>query len=499
MKIIIQAGGRGSRLEGLTINKPKCLVAIDNFPIIFHLFKKFPNAEFSIIADYKIEVLEKYLKIFASEYNYKIIKATKSGTISGIKEVISNFKQDEQFMIIWCDLILGNDFKIPKKGNWIGISNDFECRWSYINDKFIKQPSKENGVAGLFVFENKKPLKNIIEEGAFVDWLQKQNIVFKRLNLKGTKEIGTLLSYSDNSQNTPRYRVFNKFEFKDDIVIKTPIDEQGKKIAQDEINWYKHVQKLGFNNIPIIYEYQPLKMKRVQGKNIFEYENLNINQKKEIIKNIIDTIKSLHNLEPKKPINIDDCYNIYYKKTFNRLSKVQDIIPFTDKKFININGKNYKNPIFYKDKIEKIIKNNYPENFNLIHGDTTFSNIMFDLFEEKAILIDPRGYFGNTKLYGDCDYDWAKLYYSINGCYDNFNRKKFNLKINPNNIEFLINKNEWTDMEDYFFENLPEINKYKIKLLHGLIWLSLTTYIWEDYDSICGAFYQGIIKLNEII
>ena len=59
MKIIIQAGGRGSRLEGLTYNKPKCLVAINNFPIIFHLFKKFPDCEFSIIADYKIEVLEK--------------------------------------------------------------------------------------------------------------------------------------------------------------------------------------------------------------------------------------------------------------------------------------------------------------------------------------------------------------------------------------------------------------------------------------------------------
>jgi choline kinase len=33
--IIIQAGGRGSRLEFLTVNKPKCLVSIDNLPVIF--------------------------------------------------------------------------------------------------------------------------------------------------------------------------------------------------------------------------------------------------------------------------------------------------------------------------------------------------------------------------------------------------------------------------------------------------------------------------------
>ena len=82
MKIIIQAGGKGTRLEGLTRNKPKCIVPVENLPIIFYAFQKFKNAEFKIIADYKIDVLKKYLKAFASEYDYKIIKATKCGTVS---------------------------------------------------------------------------------------------------------------------------------------------------------------------------------------------------------------------------------------------------------------------------------------------------------------------------------------------------------------------------------------------------------------------------------
>ena len=54
-------------------------------------------------------------------------------------------------------------------------------------------------------------------------------------------------------------------------------------------------------------------------------------------------------------------------------------------------------------------------------------------------------------------------------------------------------------MEDYFFDCLPNINKNKIKLLHAIIWLSLTSYAWEDYDSICGAFYNGIAKLGEVL
>jgi len=60
--IVIQAGGRGSRLETLTINKPKCLVPIENKPLIFHLFEKFQNKKFIIICDYKSDVLDKYLK-----------------------------------------------------------------------------------------------------------------------------------------------------------------------------------------------------------------------------------------------------------------------------------------------------------------------------------------------------------------------------------------------------------------------------------------------------
>lgn len=79
MKIIIQAGGKGTRLEWLTRNKPKCLVPVNNLPIIFYAFQKFKDAEFTIIADYKADVLKKYLNTFASSYCYKIINITGGG------------------------------------------------------------------------------------------------------------------------------------------------------------------------------------------------------------------------------------------------------------------------------------------------------------------------------------------------------------------------------------------------------------------------------------
>ncbi len=500
MKIIIQAGGKGTRLEGLTRNKPKCIVPVNNLPIIFYAFNKFKDCEFTIISDYKTDVLEKYLTAFAGQYKYNIVRADKSGTISGIKEAIKKIDPDESFMIMWCDLILSDNFKFPdKKGNYIGISKDFECRWSYINNKFVMEASKENGVAGLFIFENKKLLDNIPEEGAFVPWIQTQNIDFNRINLYGTKEIGTLLSYSDNNNSTPRCRPFNSMEFEGDVVIKKPVNEQGKKIASDEIAWYKYVKELGFENIPVIYEYSPLKMKKIIGKNIFEYDCLSYGQKSDILIKLVETLKKLHNLENRLPAVEADVVSNYLDKTFDRLSKIEKLVPFANQEFIKINGTYYKNIFFYKDKLIKKVMELIPKYFCLIHGDCTFSNLMFDTFNMQVILIDPRGYFGNTKLFGDEDYDWAKLYYSINGDYDQFNRKKFILDIKNDEVYLSINSNKWHDMEKLFFELLEGINKEKIKLLHAIIWLSLTTYAWEDYDSVCGAFYNGLIKLNEVI
>ena len=117
------------------------------------------------------------------------------------------------------------------------------------------------------------------------------------------------------------------------------------------------------------------------------------------------------------------------------------------------------------------------------------------------MLIDPRGYFGYKELYGDPLYDWAKLYYSIIGNYDQFNLKRFRLSIGQNaeeGVELQIESNHWEDMEADFFA-MTGTKPEEIRLLHAVIWLSLTTYAWQDYDSICGAFYNGLYYLEEVL
>lgn len=498
--IIVQAGGKGTRLETLTTNKPKALVPVDNLPMIFHLFKKYPGSKFIIIADYKKDVLKKYLHAFA-KVDYEVIDAKGKGTCSGIKDSLTLIPDNTQFMLIWCDLVLSGlqqDNLLQDDINYLGISRDFPCRWSYRDNMFIEEPSSENGVAGLFIFKNKAEIADVPAEGEFVRYLSTKALAFERLNMFGGLEIGTMLSYFQNELNKPKCRPFNKMEFKGDIVLKYPLNEQGQKLAADEIAWYKKVTALGYTNIPKIYGYDPLVMEKIKGQNVFEYAFLTKGFKKALLGRIITALKDLHNLVAPISANTDDCENNYLTKTFDRLATVYDLVPFAKDDFVIINGKKCANIFAIKDKIIADMRTMYPKEFHLIHGDCTFHNMMIETDGVRPILIDPRGYFGKTKFYGDVDYDWAKLYYSLVGNYDQFNRKNFSLDIKEKEVELMIVSNNWQDLAQDFFD-MTGADKKKIKLLHAIIWLSLTTYAWEDYDAICGAFYKGLLELQEYL
>lgn len=492
--IIVQAGGKGTRLEYLTRNKPKALVPIRNLPMLFHLFNLFPDKKFIIIGDYKKEVLKKYLNVFA-KVNYEVVDASGVGTCGGISASLEKIPDNKSFMLIWSDLVLSPNFKLPEEtANYVGISKDFECRWSHKENNFIEEKSSENGVAGLFIFKDKKSILDVPSEGEFVKYLKDKDIDFQRLELRGTCEFGLLEEY--NKLEVDKCRPFNKITIKDGKFIKEYVDKQGEELASKEINWYKKVKELGFTAIPKISNYEPLTMELIDGKNIYEYDDIPLEEKRSILKQIVAELNKLHNLA-KTEVDMDSVIESYITKTFDRINKIQDLVPFANDEFITINGKKCRNVFFYKDELINKLKQIKVDNFCLIHGDCTFSNMMLDK-NKNPILIDPRGYFGKTLLYGDPNYDWAKLYYSLVGDYDKFNLKKFRLEINDKDVNLEIETNGWKDLESDFF-TLTKTDPNDIKLLHAVIWLSLTTYAWQDYDSICGAFYNGLKYLEEVL
>lgn len=496
--IIVQAGGKGSRLGFLTKNKCKALLPVENLPMIFHLFKKFPDAQFIVIGDYKYDVLEKYLMTFAT-VSYTLVNANnRKGTCGGIDKALEHLPPNTPFLLIWSDLILADSFALPTEdGNYIGIAKDFQCRWSYSEGFLREVPSAAQGVAGLFVFSSKSTLEGLSPEGEFVRWLCEQKIAFQELPLMGTKEFGLLEDY----QKLPakRCRPFNRITDEGEYICKEGIDKQGRELAKQEIAWYKKLQGCRFSAIPQIHSFSPLRMEKIKGKNVYEYSNLSREDKLGVLRSIINSLRTIHAFEgiASDQTSYEDAY---IGKTFTRLQKVRKLIPFADDEKIIVNGRRCRNAFFHREEIREIIYAYVPEQFRLLHGDCTFSNIMLRDTGLSPVFIDPRGYFGTTELCGDTAYEWAKLYYSLVGNYDQFNLKRFTLEIDEKRVNLRIASNGWEFLEDEFFSILEgEVTKEQIKLIHSIIWLSLTTYAWEDYDSICGAFYNGLYYLEEVL
>ena len=87
------------------------------------------------------------------------------------------------------------------------------------------------------------------------------------------------------------------------------------------------------------------------------------------------------------------------------------------------------------------------------------------------------------------------------GNYNQFNLKRFRLIIGDTpevGVTLNILSNHWEDLEGAFFD-MTGASKEEIKLLHAIIWLSLTTYAWQDYDSICCSFYNGLYYLEDVL
>ena len=493
--IIIQAGGKGTRLKALTVNKPKAIVSVDNLPIIYHLFRKFPDKKFIIIGDYLKNVLEKYLESFPEVECIVVGTDGNTGTCSGMGAALSIIPPKTRFMIIWSDLILGENFKMPDdEKEYIGISESFECRWSYVDKQFVENKSTSDGVAGLFIFNDKSAISDVPKSGEFVKWLQFKQYNFERLGLGGTAEYGLLEKIKP--QESGKCRPFNAMKEIEGKLVKIGIDDQGRKLAIREKNWYNHVKDMGIS-IPKIYSLEPFTMELIPGKNVFEYV-LTIDEKRAILQKIIQGLEALHEHDKSYP----DLFSIkkaYFDKTIDRISKVRNLIPLANQEIIVVNGKRCRNVFFHIDELREKILNIPVGEFCLIHGDCTFSNIMLRNGLDP-IFIDPRGYFGNCELIGDPNYDWAKLYYSLYGDYDQFNLGRFTLTINGENVHLEIKSNEWRCLETDFIKMLPKnVDINTIRLIHAIIWLSLTTYAWNDYDSICGSFYNGLYYLEDVL
>lgn len=111
--VVINAGGKGTRLEPYTKILPKPLIPVGENPIIEHILQRFVNYgcdEFAIIVNYKKELMKAYFADCEQKYNITWYNEEKPlGTGGGLCYLKG--KLDQTFFFTNCDNLLLADYE----------------------------------------------------------------------------------------------------------------------------------------------------------------------------------------------------------------------------------------------------------------------------------------------------------------------------------------------------------------------------------------------------
>ena len=111
--VVINAGGRGTRLDPFTRVLPKPLIPVGDLPIIEHIMQQYQKLgcdEFSVIVNYKKELIKTYFR--ESENQYKVTwfdETNPLGTGGGLS--LLKGKLDRTFFFTSCDTLLLSDYE----------------------------------------------------------------------------------------------------------------------------------------------------------------------------------------------------------------------------------------------------------------------------------------------------------------------------------------------------------------------------------------------------
>ena len=485
--VVIVASGQGTRLYPLTKYIPKVLVTFKNKPFIEHMIEYWQQFSKNIIVIYNKEY-DSLMKFYCNKYkNFTTIYFNEvTGTADTINKSITNEYYNKNILFTWCDILPEDKIDVNKLTNTTIFTYGKECRYCAYNNKIEK--CKEGNIIGLYYIKNYKGIQKYVLGEDICDVFVKNFGNFNTYQLYNLTDVGDmpkLLKYITNDYQT---RFFNKLTTENDFIIKESVNEQGNEIIKKEINWYTNIDK--FNFIPSfekVDEYK-FKMSRLDAKPLYKLFNESSLEKKRIYLGLIyDNLNLLHQktIQVSNDTVIEDILIESKTKILDRIEKIKPLLNYFDIKYVN----NIKVDDFTSvlSELQDILLKNLPSEYSFIHGDCQFSNILGT--DDKIYFIDPRGYFGRTLLYGDRDYDYAKVLYALTG-YDAFNNNElFSFELENQNLVFEIKNN--------LIEELNIQLNQRVKAWLVIIWFGLAQYNSNNVLKCIASYYNGFYWFNK--
>ncbi len=201
MKVIILAGGKGSRISYYTQKIPKPMIKIGGSPILSHImriFKYYGFDEFIIAAGYKKKIIDKYYKNSKEFKNVKIIdtgiNTQTGGRILKLKKILKN---ENNFFMTYGDGVSNINLKkllrFHNRNQKVATVTavrppvkfgEMKIGSSKIVNSFLEKPNLNSGWinGGFFVLRNDifkyiKSSKNIFEREPLVNLSKKKQLI----------------------------------------------------------------------------------------------------------------------------------------------------------------------------------------------------------------------------------------------------------------------------------------------------------------------------------
>ena len=106
MKVILLAGGLGTRISEYTKTIPKPMIRIRGKPLLLHIMKhyaKYGHKDFYIALGYRGEVIKKFFNKNFFDWNVNLIETGKNTMTGGRLKRIKKFIGNETFMMTYGD------------------------------------------------------------------------------------------------------------------------------------------------------------------------------------------------------------------------------------------------------------------------------------------------------------------------------------------------------------------------------------------------------------
>lgn len=536
-KLLILASGGGTRNAMFTYDNalPKCLMSVGNKTCLEAIIDSYEG----LVDEVVVAVQDKHEAAVKDLLNFKKIKATivsfeeQRHAIASVEKAVklAEVKDDEDWFINWSDVFVK---KMTKPNcDTLFVDTKYQHRNLAYHNGIVDVVSTDDmhgNVPGIFYCSG-KTIRRALADNKMTG----ARAMFdfdKVLAIDQSPDQPLALSYRDDIQDIGDYakynaymqsiksdnvcRYFNEIVIEKSKVMKRPRTDVGEKLHDIELAYYRKygskapcfAKLLGYDQ-----ETKTMTLERIKGQTCQAYVDSRPDSSKLsgvnlLVKKFMTAIESLHSIELTDiKDTAEDLEASIWSEFYTAIDKrVQPCMPMIQAvlsqhpEIRTVEGMRIssydKLLATVHDWVQAKLDSNWFE-FGVTHGDPNTDNSMIS--KDGIRFVDPRGYFGKLKTlgYGVKQYDLAKFIYGFSG-YSKLNSAEYiAMRVDDSNLEFYVGPKELTGITGV---NLFDMNVSKdIKVLVGIIWVKLTSYIINDPMKSVAAYLYGNALLTKLL